>query len=194
MVRSRKAVRIYREFSNTKLIQVWASYWFTITFWALPRKVFRHCHLLACTTVSKWVSYISSRTNLIFFLRRVLSLMVIAVFIKMIFRDSTPAQAWFFFKWSSLADDCCCVYKDDIPWFNSRTSLIFFTHTPLPWFMYKIYLSGKLDRVVLRSNAISDILWSTKSKFITTSGFIFGKVVSQSAQNTSLGQDLSFLN
>ena len=126
MVRSRKAVRIYREFSNTKLIQVWASYWFTITFWALPRKVFRHCHLLACTTVSKWVSYISSRTNLIFFLRRVLSLMVIAVFIKMIFRDSTPAQAWFFFKWSSLADDCCCVYKDDIPWFNSRTSLIFF--------------------------------------------------------------------
>ena len=60
--------------------------------------------------------------------------------------------------------------------------------------MYKIYHSGKLDREVHLRTAISDISSSTKIEFIITSGFIFGKVVSQSAQNTSFGQDLTFLN
>ena len=60
--------------------------------------------------------------------------------------------------------------------------------------MYKIYHSGKLDRVVQLRTAISDISSSTKIEFIIKSGFIFGKVVSQSAQNMSFGQDLTFLN
>ena len=60
--------------------------------------------------------------------------------------------------------------------------------------MYKIYRSGKLDRRVLRSTAICDILSLTEIEFIATSGFIFRKVVSQNAQNMNFGQDLSFLN
>ena len=45
--------------------------------------------------------------------------------------------------------------------------------------MYKIYHSGKLDRVVQLRTAISDISSSTKIEFIITSGFVFGKVVSK---------------